>query len=112
MSRPESNSGLVPPTFAIVRTDLDSTVSLSVSGELDALTAPKLEDAIMDAKTGRSRLVLDLTELRFIDSMGLSVLLSAKKLSHEDGFQLFVIPSEHDEVTRVFALTDARHSLN
>jgi anti-anti-sigma factor len=57
------------------------------------------------------RLVIDLSELTFIDSIGLGILLGAKKLSQEQGFQLFVIPSEHDGVTRVFALTDATKAL-
>lgn len=111
MAQREADPNFLPPAFAIARTDLDATVCISVSGELDALRAPELEAEIKDAKNGCTRLVLDLTELTFIDSIGMSVLLTTKKLSQEGGFEFFVIPSEHDGVTRVFALTDTAKAL-
>jgi anti-sigma B factor antagonist len=111
MAQREVDPKLLPPAFAIARTDLDATVCISISGELDGLSAPDLEAEIKDAKNGCNRLVLDLTELTFVDSIGLSVLLTAKRLSREDSFELFVIPSEHDEVTRVLALTETAKAL-
>ncbi len=111
MAREALDSDHVPPSFAIATTDLGETIALSVTGELDAVTAPELQAAILSANADCSRLVIDLSELTFIDSIGLGILLGAKKLSREQAFQLFVIPSEHDAVTRVFALTDARNAL-
>ena len=111
MAQIELDSDHVAPTFAITTTDLGDTIALSVAGELDAVTAPELQAAILAANTDCSRLVIDLSELTFIDSIGLGILLGAKKLSREQSFQLFVIPSEHDGVRRVFALTDATKAL-
>jgi anti-sigma B factor antagonist len=107
----ELDSDQVAPVFGISTTDLGATIALSVAGELDAVTAPQLQAAILVAMTDFSRLVIDLSELTFIDTIGLSVLLAAKKLSRKQSFQLFVIPSEHDGVTRFFALTDATKAL-
>ncbi len=53
---------------------------VKVTGRVDSATAPKFNEAlsaIMDA--GRYRIVLDLSELTFISSAGLRVLISAQK---------------------------------
>lgn len=111
MAQKELESNHVAPAFAIATTDLGDTIALSVAGELDAVTAPELQAAILATNTHCSRLVIDLSELTFIDSIGMAILLGAKKLSREQSFELFVIPSEHDGVTRVFALTDGTKAL-
>ncbi|MCK4898159.1 MAG: STAS domain-containing protein [Anaerolineales bacterium] len=53
---------------------------VTVSGRIDSATAPQLEealDAIMDA--GRFKLVLDMTDVNFVSSKGLWVLIGAQK---------------------------------
>lgn len=53
---------------------------VTVSGRIDSATAPQLEesmDAIMDA--GRFKLILDMTEVNFVSSKGLWVLIGAQK---------------------------------
>src|SRR5512133_3526953 len=109
--REVDSTPVAPPPFALRPIDLGDTITLGVSGEFDAAAAPKLQAAILAANANCVRLVLDLTELTFIDSMGLNLLLAAKKLSHEQSFQLFVIPSENEAVTRLFALTDTERVL-
>lgn len=111
MAQRELKSEHLPPAFAITTADLGDTIALSVAGELDASTAPQLQAAMLGVNTDCRHLVIDLSELTFIDSIGLGILLGAKKLSREQSFQLFVIPSEHDEVAKVFALTDAAKAL-
>lgn len=57
---------------------LDITVTddgLALVGELDAHTAPLLAEAISAA--GRDRLCVDMSEVRFVDSSGLRVLIEA-----------------------------------
>ena len=89
---------------------MGATLNLAVAGELDASNAPELRAKIA-VGTDWARLVIDLTGLTFIDSVGLSTLVAAKKLSREQGFELFVIPSEHDGVRRVFELTETGEAL-
>jgi anti-sigma B factor antagonist len=100
-----------PRPFTIDRTRLGATLSLAVTGDLDAATAPQLQSELLRAGIDCTRLVLDLTDLTFIDSVGLSVLLATKKLSERQRFELYVIPSEHDAVARVFALTESERAL-
>jgi len=57
---------------------------LSVSGRVDATTAPQLKQAL-DAlfAAGRHRIVLDLAELEYISSPGLRVLIEARKRARD-----------------------------
>lgn len=52
-------------------------VRVVVSGELDLAVAPCLEDALRRAMTLASDIVVDLSEVRFIDSTGLYTILGA-----------------------------------
>jgi anti-anti-sigma factor len=107
----EADTGMLPPSFVVKGTQLGETLNIVLEGELDAASASQVEAEIENAKRGCARLVLDLTDLTFIDSIGLGVLLAAKKLSREEGFELYVIPSRHECVTRVFALTETAKAL-
>jgi anti-anti-sigma factor len=49
---------------------------LKVRGELDAVTAPQLS-AELDARNSSRGLVIDLSELTFVDSSGIHVLADA-----------------------------------
>jgi anti-sigma B factor antagonist len=63
--------------LAVRRTSVRGTPHLRLIGEVDASTVPILRDAIAEAMRARSghdvALVLDCTELRFIDGSGLHV---------------------------------------
>jgi anti-sigma B factor antagonist len=69
------------PSFGIIQRDHDARTSIvSVQGELDLDTAPRLKWMLMDAiETSHSRLVVDLTDATFMDSMTLSVLVTVKR---------------------------------
>jgi anti-anti-sigma factor len=49
---------------------------VALSGELDCQSSPQLADALTSAADGGRPIVVDLTELHFIDSSGLHVLMS------------------------------------
>jgi len=51
---------------------------LVVAGEIDVASAPTLKAAIAEAVDG-SRLVIDLTQVTFIDSSGLSLIVGTVK---------------------------------
>jgi anti-sigma B factor antagonist len=56
----------------------DGEPLITVTGELDLMGADALRQAIAAAlQSGRDRLALDLSGLRFIDSAGLAVLIEA-----------------------------------
>jgi anti-sigma B factor antagonist len=79
------------------------TVVITLSGELDLASADQLDAMVRDAEeTDTGWIVVDLTDVSFIDSTGLSVLLNAKKRS--DG-RFSCIRSNHHAVTRLLELT-------
>ncbi len=53
----------------------DGAVVIHVGGELDVYTAPQLKVVLDEAVAGGGRLILDLSEVHFIDSTALSVLV-------------------------------------
>jgi len=76
------------PLTIRVEQDRDSIV-LRAGGELDMASASGLEHSLLHAlESGTSSIVLDLTAVSFIDSVGLRVLLWAAGRSHEDGDRL------------------------
>ena len=72
---PGTTSAYTETKLDIVATD-DPRV-LRLVGELDLITCGRLEKALRDA--GAGGLTLDLSELKFMDSMGIRVLLAAAK---------------------------------
>ena len=67
------------PDFAVELVD-DATPVVFVRGELDSETSPRLRDELVGLiRRGDSQVRVDLAEVSFIDSVGLSVLVQAKK---------------------------------
>ena len=104
-----SNAGSADLTGkpAEIQTQQDGdSVTITVHGEIDLSTADDLDAAIRDAEdTEIGQIVVDLSDLAFLDSSGLSVLLKASVRSREDGNRISFVPSKHEVVTRLIALT-------
>ena len=81
----------------------EDSFTIALLGELDMASVHELETVILAAEQSDADLiVVDLAEVTFIDSTGLSQLLDAKK--RHDG-RLRVHPSNHDAVARLLSLT-------
>ncbi len=78
---------------------------VTVRGELDLFTAPRLQEALEAAlKLGGRRLVVDLAKVSFIDSSALGVLITVgRKLRAAEGSLDLVCQDDH--VRRVLELT-------
>jgi anti-sigma B factor antagonist len=77
---------------------------LKVQGELDIYTAPRLKEAVLAALTdGVGSLAIDLSEVEFLDSTGLQVLMSAKKRTAERGGDVYLL-GVGGQIRRVFTL--------
>src|SRR5215475_5099382 len=68
----------------------DGAVVLSLAGELDLYNAEEVRGALLEACAGEPAvLVVDLEEVRFIDSTALGVLIEARsRMGERDGFRL------------------------
>jgi len=67
------------PDFAVELVDDDTPVVI-VRGELDFDTSPRLRDELVGlTRRGDALVRVDLAQVSFIDSVGLSVLVQAKK---------------------------------
>src|SRR6478609_5839986 len=64
--------------FAVSPTQRGGAAILSVRGDVDALTAPELTQAIVAAlDNGPSTVIVDLSDVAFLASAGMSVLVEA-----------------------------------
>jgi len=90
----------------VLSTDRDgSSAVLHVRGELDAYSAPGLEDQLSRLIAEKVEgVVLDLSETAFLDSSGLRAILTAqRRLSENHGELRLRAPSE--AVTRLLEIT-------
>jgi anti-sigma B factor antagonist len=83
----------------------DSTHVVTLHGEIDAHTAPKLGSRLFGlAEDGARGVVVDLTEVTFMDSTGIGVLVNAlRHLSLRRCRMVLVCPTER--VLRPFQIT-------
>jgi anti-anti-sigma factor len=92
--------------FLELRTERhDDEHVIALTGELDLNGADRVTQALLRAEsTDARRIVLDLSNLRFIDSTGIRLILSADARSRQDGNRLALIRGPR-AVQRVFELT-------
>lgn len=92
-----------------IRKETDgSTVKLFLSGRLDTTTAPELEAELENCGTD---LLLDFSDLSYISSAGLRVLLTAQKtVNAADGS--LTIAHVNEEIMEVFDMTGFSSFLN
>ena len=84
----------------------------AVEGELDAYTGPQLREDLGQAVTEGVRfLVLDMSAVQYIDSVGLGILVGAVKRTHEQQGGLAVIKPQAN-VLRVFEVSGTKDLLN
>lgn len=87
-----------------VRSADDATV-ISLGGELDLASSPALEEELERvAQSGSKLVVVDLRNLEFMDSTGLSVLVRAHQRAEENGRRLGLVNGS-PQVQRLLTLT-------
>lgn len=84
----------------------DSTLYVMISGELDEHTAlytrSKLDEVF--SKIDFRQIIIDLSELDFMDSTGIGVLIGRYKKMKDKGISIFICnPSTHAE--KIFKMT-------
>ena len=87
-----------------VRSQRQTTI-IAVSGELDLASSPALQEELDRVSASDAEmLIIDLRELDFMDSTGLSVLVRAHQRAEEQGRQLAVVKGPQ-QVQRLLSLT-------
>ena len=71
--------------MTITKNQNGSSLTIALEGRLDTITAPQLEDELRTSLPSVKDLVFDLTDLVYISSAGLRVLLSAQKTMNKQG---------------------------
>ena len=78
-------------------------VTLEVTGRLDTTTAPNLESVVNELSQDVKELVFDMSELEYISSAGLRVILKAQKLMNAKGSMK--LTGVNDSIMEVFDIT-------
>jgi anti-sigma B factor antagonist len=106
--------------IAVSATEVDFRVSVEIdedrvvyrlAGEIDVASADLLPLAVLSIEpTQISMVILDLTDVTFIDSSGLSALLDCRSTLERDGVALEV-RNPSVQARRLFAITGLTHLL-
>jgi anti-sigma B factor antagonist len=78
---------------------------ISLRGEIDVYTAPRLRQALIDLVEGGSKdIVVDMDKVDFLDSTGLGVLVGGlKRVKSNDGEMKLVVTQ--DRIMKIFDIT-------
>jgi anti-sigma B factor antagonist len=84
---------------------------LQVTGEVDVYTTPALRERIRElAASGAVHLIADLSQVDFLDSTGLGVLVGGLKRLREDGGSLALV-IKTPRILRIFQITGLTKAL-
>lgn len=87
-----------------INTKKDGTnLNMALTGRLDTVTAPQLDDELKSCLSGVEMLTLDFGALEYISSAGLRVLLTAQKTMNKQG--KMVIINVNETIKEVFEVT-------
>jgi anti-sigma B factor antagonist len=101
-----------------LKTEEGGSLVFNLRGSLDLATAPTVRAALTEAtEKGGHDLIVDLTQLEFLDSTGLGVLIGAHRRAAECGGSFRIIISEGPisrllNITGLIAVFAVYHSLD
>jgi anti-anti-sigma factor len=99
-----SKDQVLPLPFGVEIASVEGETVLSLRGELDLWTQPRLMAALAGLDDDVARVVLDLSDLTFIDCSNLRVIHRAQLLAGLRGTE-FVLRSPNPEIVRIMELT-------
>ncbi len=78
---------------------------VAVSGEVDVYSAPALKDSLTELlQSGVVTVIVDLSDVAFLDSTGLGALVEARSATTEAGGSLPLVCSQ-ERILKLFAIT-------
>ena len=98
-------------TLSLETREEQDTVRIAVGGELDLSSALTFDEEVRRAEERRpATLILDLRRLRFMDSTGLRLIMSAQARAAKRGRRLAIVLGS-DAVRRIFRLAGVNRHL-
>ena len=94
----------------IEKLSTDTGITLKITGRLDTTTAPELEATVDGCIAGLKELVMDCSELEYVSSAGLRVILKAQKLMNTQGSMK--VTNVNETIMEVFEITGFADILN
>jgi anti-sigma B factor antagonist len=83
----------------------DGCAVVTVAGDVDISTSPELRSALADATASGARaIVVDLSDVSFVDSTALGVLVGAYTAVRNNGGRLAIV-NDHEAVLKVLRIT-------
>ncbi len=92
-------------------TDNEKNYTLYVVGEIDLNTVDILENAINQALEKKKDLIIDMTDVKFIDSTGIGLLVQTYKKLKQDNNTITVL-NARENVRKVFKITCLEETFN
>jgi len=97
--------GESPVNLSVSTEDVDGHRVVSVRGEVDVYSAPTLRKCLQESMDDQHHdLIVDLTDIAFIDSTGLGVLVAGQNRAGELGGKLSVVCAQ-ERVLKLFRIT-------
>ena len=87
----------------ISKTKSGSELVISLSGRLNTVSAPMFEEEVKSSIDGVTELVLDFSNLEYMSSAGLRILLSTQKVMNKQG--KMTVRNVNDTVMEVLEIT-------
>jgi len=90
--------------MTITETHKNNKLTIALSGRLDVLASPTLQDILTPAFETEPHIELDFTDLAYVSSAGLRVLLVSQKAAKTKDV-LFTISNVSEEVMEILDMT-------
>lgn len=88
-----------------IKDEGDSIVIISLNGDFDVYTVPSLKQVIIEQTgEGKNKIIIDLTDIQYLDQAGLEVLGWALKRAHEEKGNMVIVCSK-TRILRIFEIT-------
>jgi anti-sigma B factor antagonist len=89
--------------LTVSRSDEGAQIRVALQGELDLSNVPTLETALEVAIESGKKVLIDLGELEFLDSTGVSLIVNT--LQRHDAERFSFLPSRSSGVCRLLSMT-------
>lgn len=97
--------------FRITHRATGAGVTVKVVGELDLSTGPVLKESVERLGRGAPALTVDLSELEFMDSTGLRLLIELAQRAKREQWELAIIRPRYETAEAVLRVTGADAAL-